>query len=352
MYDVIVVGARCGGSPTAMLLARAGHKVLLLDRATFPSDRLSTHYIQPPGVEYLRTWGLLEHVVASGAPPIHAIDVFVNGAKMPTPPNDDVAYCPRRTVLDDILVRAAIASGVEFRDGFRVEEVLFEEGRVAGVAGHGRDGARVEQRSDWVVGADGHRSLVANAVGAVKYHERPALTGGYYGYFSGIEMGAELHVSERGGVLAFPTNDGMVCIAAGSGIVQFPSYREDIEGRFFHILEGSAGLAERVRAGKREERWRGTADVPNFFRKPWGPGWALVGDAGYMKDPVTGFGITDAFRDADLLAKALDRVLGGRASEAEALGRYQETRDAIALPIFEFTLKMAVGDPTALAPAG
>lgn len=352
MYDVIVVGARCAGSPVAMLLARSGHRVLLLDRATFPSDRLSTHYIQPAGVAYLEEWGLLDEVAASGAPPIHAIAMFAEGVRLPTPPQEGVAYCPRRTVLDDILVRAAVASGAELRSGFRVDEVLFEGGRAVGVAGHGRDGVRVEERAAWVVGADGHRSLVADAVGAAKYRERPPLTGGYYGYFAGLDMGAEIHVSERGGVLIFPTNDGLVCIAAGSAVERFASYREDIEGRFFEILEGSPGLAERVRVGKRVERWRGTADVPNFFRQPWGPGWALVGDAGYMKDPVTGFGITDAFRDASLLAKALDRVLSGQSNETEALTRYHETRDAVAGPIYEFTLKLAVGDPSSFAPGG
>jgi flavin-dependent dehydrogenase len=156
--------------------------------------------------------------------------------------------------------------------------------------------------------------------------------------------GAEVYVSDRGGVLAFPTNDGRVCIAAGSGKEQFHAYRADIETGFFHILEGSPEFAARVRLGKREERWMGTADVPNFFRKPWGPGWALVGDAGYMKDPVTGFGITDAFRDGALLAKALDLVLTGGEAPEVALQRYQDERDAAALPVYEMTLAMASGE--------
>lgn len=345
MYDVIVIGARCAGSPTAMLLARAGYNVLLLDRATFPSDKLSTHYIQPMGVQYLEDWGLLERVVATGVPAIRTFSVFIGGAPVPTPPLERPAYCPRRYLLDSILVDAAVEAGAELRSGFRVEEVAMEGERVMGIAGRDREGNLTRESARFVVGADGHHSLVARAVRAPEYRQREALTGGYYSYFSGIEMeGAEVHISDRGGVLAFPTNDGRVCIAAGGPRSEFHAYRADIEGRFFSILDASPLFAARVRAGKREERWMGTADVPNFFRKPWGDGWALVGDAGYMKDPVTGFGITDAFRDAGLLAKALDLALSGELPAAEALRGYQDRRDAAALPIYEMTLAMASGE--------
>jgi flavin-dependent dehydrogenase len=202
-----------------------------------------------------------------------------------------------------------------------------------------------------VIGADGHHSLVAETVRAEKYREREALTGGYYAYFSGIDMdGAEVYISDRGGVLAFPTNDGLVCIAAGGPRARFHEYRANIEETFFSILDAAPKFAARVRAGKREERWMGTADVPNFFRKPYGPGWALVGDAGYMKDPVTGFGIADAFRDAGLLAAALDSVLAGRRQADEALAEYQSRRDSAASPVYEMTLQMASGE-LALPPA-
>jgi flavin-dependent dehydrogenase len=241
---------------------------------------------------------------------------------------------------------------VEFREAFTVDEVVMEGGRVAGISGHGRDRQPALESARFVVGAEGHRSLVARTVRAPAYRDCGPLTGGYYSYWSGVEMdGAEVHVSERGGVLAFPTNNSQVCIAAGRAIDGFADYRRDIEGGFFSILEAAPRFAARVRAGKREERWRGAADVPNFFRKPWGPGWALVGDAGYAKDPVTGFGITDAFRDAGLLAHALDDVLRGRAPEEQALSHYQQKRDEAALPIYEFTLQMAkgaVGLPEAL----
>lgn len=350
MYDVIVIGARCAGSPTAMLLARAGHRVLLVDRATFPSDRLSTHYIQPPGIASLREWGLLDPVIATGVPPITKFTVFVNGQPVPMPPQADVAYCPRRYLLDKILVDAAVAAGAELRQGFRVESLEMDGEQVTGITGRDRGGNTAHESARFVVGAEGHHSLVAETVDAPKYRECESLTGGYYSYWSGVPMdGAEVYISERGGVLAFPTNDRQACITAGRSHDQFDAYRTDIEGTFFNILDAAPEFAARVRSGKREDRWFGSADVPNFFRKPYGPGWALVGDAGYMKDPVTGFGITDAFRDAGLLATALDLALSGKSPADEALAGYQERRDAAALPIYEMTLRMASGDMASLA---
>ena len=352
-YDVIVVGARCAGSPTAMLLARAGRRVLLVDRSTFPSDKLSTHYIQPPGVAQLEKWGLLDQVVATGAPPIKDFIVHVNCVQVPVPPMEGVAYCPRRYLLDNILLEAARAAGAEVRTGFLVEEVLKDGGTVIGIRGRARDGETASFTAHYVVGAEGHHSLVADAVGAPKYREVEALTGGYYSYFSGLEMqAAEVFVSEAGGVLAFPTNNGQVCIAAGKPVADFHAYRADIDTTFLEIVTaGNLQFAERVRAAKREERWMGTADVPNFFRKPWGPGWGLVGDAGYMKDPVTGFGITDAFRDAELLANALNVALSSPAEAEAALAGYQEQRDAAALPVYEMTIMMASGKMAEMLPS-
>ncbi|MGE0599146.1 MAG: NAD(P)/FAD-dependent oxidoreductase [Dehalococcoidia bacterium] len=347
MYDAIVIGARCAGSPTAMLLARAGHRVLLLDKATFPSDKLSTHYIQPPGVKALENWGLLDRVIATNAPPITEFRVHLGGVRVPLPPQDGVAYCPRRYLLDSILLDAAREAGAEVRTAFKVDQLLMEADVVTGIRGHGRDEKPVQEMARYVIGAEGHHSLVADSVQAPKYREREALTGGYYSYFSGLEMdAAEVYVSERGGVLAFPTNDGQVCIAAGSAKANFAEYRKDIEAGFFNILDGAPEFAARVRASKREERWMGTVDVPNFFRKPWGPGWALVGDAGYMKDPVTGFGITDAFRDADLLAAALNNVFARRVAAEQALGGFQAKRDEAASPVYDMTLAMASGEMT------
>jgi flavin-dependent dehydrogenase len=345
LYDAIVIGARCAGSPTAMLLARAGHRVLLLDKATFPSDKLSTHYIQPSGVDALERWGVLDAVLATNPPPIRTFTVHMGGTVMPTPPAEGVAYCPRRYLLDKILVDAAVAAGAELREAVTVDEVTMDGDRVTGIIGHARGGEPVREEAHFVIGAEGHHSLVADTVKAPKYHEREALTCGYYSYWSGLEMeGAHVYLSDGGGVLAFPTNDGQVCVAAGTQISRFSEYKSDIEATFMSILDGAPEFAARVRAGKREERWMGTADQPNFFRKPWGPGWALVGDAGYMKDPTTGLGISDAFRDAELLATALDDVFCERRQAEEALASYQETRDQMAMPMYQFTLQLASGE--------
>ena len=177
-YDVIVVGARCAGSPTAMLLARKGYRVLAVDRATFPSDTVSTHLVHPPGVAALDRWGLLDRLVVTGCPPIdtYATDFgpfTITGA--PGEGDAPVAYAPRRTVLDKILVDAAAEAGVEIRESFTVEGLVFEDGRAVGIRGHAKGGRTVTERARVVVGADGRYSLVADAVGAKEYNEKPKL---------------------------------------------------------------------------------------------------------------------------------------------------------------------------------
>ncbi|HEY8491339.1 MAG TPA: NAD(P)/FAD-dependent oxidoreductase [Dehalococcoidia bacterium] len=351
MYDAIVVGARCAGSPTAMLLARRGYRVLLVDRASFPSDTLSTHYIHIPGVLRLHRWGLLERVRQAGGRPIPKITLHLGKVTVVPPPPPGLppglapeAYCPRRTVLDAILVDAAVGAGAELRERFSVRDLVWEEGRVAGVRGRA-GGREVTERARLVIGADGLHSQVARLVNAPAYHTRPTLTFGYYTYWSDVAMdGAELHVSEGGGILAFPTNDGLTCVAVGGSIESFHRFRQDIQGNYFRILEVAPDLARRVRAGRREERFLGTADQPNYFRRPYGPGWALVGDAGYHRDFVTGLGITDAFRDAELLAAAADEGLSGRRPLGEALAAYERHRNEVAEPLYELTCRIAGGE--------
>lgn len=213
-YDAIVVGARCAGSPTAMLLARRGYKVLVVDRATFPSDTLSTHIVHPPGVAALRRWGLLDRLLATGCPPIHtyAYDFgpfALEGA--PGLPDEPFAYCPRRTILDKLLVDAAAEAGAEIREGFAVEEILVEDGRVVGIRGGEPGGATVTERARVVIGADGRHSLVARAVGAAVYHERPAFAYAFYSYWSGLPMDGrmETYIGDRRGFGAIPTHDGL-----------------------------------------------------------------------------------------------------------------------------------------------
>jgi flavin-dependent dehydrogenase len=348
MYDVIIIGARVAGSPLAMLLAKAGHRVLVVDRATFPSDIMSTHYIQQDGVKRLQEWGLYDRVMASNCPPIPKITFHLNGVAMPTPPQPEGmpdAICPRRYVLDAILVEAAGAAGAEVREGFSVQEILMEGDRVAGIKGRGADGAVVEERAAVTVGADGQHSVVARAVKAAEYDAHPAYTCGYYSYFSGVPLdGAEAYVGGEAGVLAFPTNDDLTCIGAGTEHGRFHEYRSDIEGMFDRLIEAaSPSFAARVRAGKRVEKWIGTAETHNFFREPYGPGWALCGDAGYHKDFVTGLGIADAFRDAEFLSEALHAGLSGARTMEDALAAYQKRRDEAAKPMYDITVSLVSG---------
>jgi 2-polyprenyl-6-methoxyphenol hydroxylase-like FAD-dependent oxidoreductase len=347
MYDAIVAGARVAGAPTAMLLARKGYRVLLVDKAAFPSDTMSTHYIHQPGVAALKRWGVLDDVLASGCPALtngkfHFGPLVIDGWG---PASDGVAeaFCPRRTVLDKVLVDAAVAAGVELRENFSVDEILMDGGSVTGLRGHERGGAAVTETAKVVIGADGMHSRVAAAVDAPRYNEKPALACYYYSYFAGMPA-QQLEAGAGDGCffVSFPTNDNLVCIAVGRKNDQFHAYRADIDGTFMGVLDAlSPGIAERVRRGKRVERWTGTADLPNFFRKPYGPGWALVGDAGYHRDPVTGYGITDAFRDAETLAAALDAGFSGREPLEQALAGYEQARNAFAFPLYEFICQMA-----------
>ena len=348
-YDAIVVGARCAGSPTAMLLARRGHRVLLVDRATFPSDTISTHLIHPPGVASLERWGLLDPVIATGSPPIdtYAFDFgpfTISGA--PGTDETPVAYAPRRTVLDKLLVDAASEAGAEVRERFTVESLVVEDGRVVGIRGHSKGGKTVTELARVVIGADGRYSLVADAVDAQEYNEKPQLQVSYYSYWSGLPMSGRFETTIRPGLgyAAWPTNDDLTLVIAGRPIDEFDAVRRDIEATFLETLEIAPAFADRVRGAKREERFVGTA-VRGYFRKPFGPGWALVGDAGYNKDFITAQGIHDAFRDAELCATALDEALEGRRSFENALGEYQVRRDEQVLPMYEFTAELA-----ALAP--
>jgi flavin-dependent dehydrogenase len=348
-YDAIVVGARCGGSPTAMLLARKGYNVLVVDRATFPSDTMSTHIVHPPGVAALRRWGLLDRLSATGCPPIdtYAFD-FGPFTISGSPGNDDasIAYCPRRTVLDKLLVDGASEAGAEVREGFTVEDVVVADGRVTGVRGHGKGGKTVTEQAKVVIGADGRHSFVARAVRPEQYNERPQLLCGYYSYWSGLPMDGRFEVFIRPdrGWGAAPTHDDLTLVVAGWPFAEQEANKKDIEGNYLKMFELVPDFADRIRGAKREARFVGTA-VPNFFRRPFGPGWALVGDAGYNKDFITAQGITDAFRDAELCATALDEAFSGARSFDVAMGQYQSTRDEDVLPMFEFTCQLATLEP-------
>lgn len=349
MYDVIAIGARIAGSTTAMLLARRGVKVLVVDRATFPSDTLSTHQIQLDGGARLRRFGLLDAIVESNAPPARRVRFDQNGIVLdgsyPALDGVDGVYSPRRTVLDSILVDAARAAGAEVREQFVVEELVWEEGRVVGIRGHAKGRGDVVERAALVVGADGKHSLVAEAVEAPVTRSKPALSVGYYSYFAGVPLdGGELYGRPRRMVGTWPTNDGLVLVYVAWPADEFHAVRADVERHFLETLDLCGDLGERVRSAERADRFLGTADLPNVVRRPFGPGWALVGDAGLVVDPITAWGISDALRDAELLADAIGAGLGDGRLE-HALAAYERARDDATLPMWEFTTELASFGP-------
>ena len=348
-YDAIVVGARCAGSPTAMLLARKGYRVLLLDRATFPSDTLSTHVVQPLGIAKLARWGLLDRLMATGCPPIHtyAYDfgpVAIAGS--PGTHDAPVAYCPRRIVLDKLLVDAAAEAGADVREGFHVDNLLIEGACVVGIKGRTEDGQPIAARAGVVIGADGRNSIVARSTRAEEYNTNPPLLAAYYTYWSGLPMNGrfETYIRPQRGFAAAETHDGLTMVIAGWPIAEFEDNKKDFDSNYLKTLELVPAFAERLREAKREARLFG-AVLQNFFRKPYGPGWALVGDAAYHKDSITAQGITDAFREAERCAGALDQVFAGTRSFDDAMAEYQRGRDEHVLPMYDFTCQLATLQP-------
>ncbi len=335
-----------------MLLARKGYRVLLLDKATFPSDTMSTHLLHPPAVAALERWDLLDRLVATGCPAIstYSFDfgpVTISGSPRPVHGTSH-AFCPRRTVLDKILIDAAVEAGAELREDFTVAEVLLSDGVVNGIRGHEKGGSDVTEHAGVVIGADGKHSLVAKTVKPEQYNERPSRQAMYYAYWSGLPVdGFETTVraeSKRGWAAA-RTHGDLTVLPFGWPIDEFKANRSDIEGNFFATLEFAPEFAERVRAAKRESKFIGSAELPGYFRKPFGPGWALLGDAGYHKNPITAMGITDAFRDAELVATAVDDAFAGRRQFEDGMADYQEARDRDALPVYEFTDDFALLEP-------
>jgi 2-polyprenyl-6-methoxyphenol hydroxylase-like FAD-dependent oxidoreductase len=332
-----------------MLLARKGYRVLLVDRANFPSDTVSTHLLHPLGVEALSRWGLLDRLVATGCPPIHTYRFDFGPftiAGSPGTKKSPVAFSPRRTVLDKLLVDAAAEAGAEVREGFTVEEVLIEDGRAVGIRGRSNHGGSTIERARVVVGADGLRSLVAEAVRPEHYDEKPRLCVGYYTYWSGLPMHgrSEVYIRDGRAFAAWPTHEDLTLIIGGWPYAEFEENKKDIEGNYLKTIELAPAFADRLRGARREARFVGMA-VPNYFRKPYGPGWALVGDAGYNKDFITAQGIMDAFHDAELCAAALDKTSSGERPFVDAMDEYQRARDARVKPMYDFTCELATLQP-------
>jgi flavin-dependent dehydrogenase len=354
-HDVVIVGGRVAGSATAMLLAHLGHDVVIVDQASFPSDTVSTHSIARSGVVQLRRWGLVDEVLASGAPAIRQVTFNAAGESTRRTIKDkagvDFLVAPRRYLLDTLLATAAEHAGAELHTGITVTGLQRDGGgRVVGVSGHDRTGDRVQIGARYVIGADGLRSRVAGLVDATINETGRAGGAAQYTYYAGSPWtDIEFFVAERSFAGVFPTHDGQACIWVCTPSADAKAVRRRTGSRveaFGQLLERSAPeLAERLRHARRTSPVQGMLRQPNQLRQAFGPGWALVGDAGYYRDAITAYGISDAFRDAEFLAVALDRALNGDGEEVTALSAYQQHRDQALREIFEITCRLAAYPP-------
>jgi flavin-dependent dehydrogenase len=347
--DVVVVGGRVAGAATALLLSRAGARVALLERSRPGTDTVSTHALMRAGVLQLSRWGVLPAVVAAGTPPVRRTTFHQGGTDVeisirPSAGVDSL-YAPRRHLLDRLLVDAAAAAGADVRHETPVTGLLRgSDGRVLGVRALHR-GRPVEVRAGLTVGADGLRSLVAQEVGAPVLHRGSHGGAVLYRYVRDLPAGGyDWAYGDRAAAGLIPTNDGETCVFVATTPERLRSLRRSgAETAFTTLLTAvHPPTAERV-AGLSGDRLRGWVGVPGFLRQAWGPGWALVGDAGHYKDPITTHGITDALLSADLLAGAVLEA-GDGTGEPAAMASYQATRDRLALDLFAATEEVASYD--------
>jgi 2-polyprenyl-6-methoxyphenol hydroxylase-like FAD-dependent oxidoreductase len=337
-HDVVVVGARAAGASTALLLARAGLRVLLVDRTAYGSDTLSTHALMRGGVLQLTRWGLLGRVIEAGTPPVRQATFRYDHQVVPIAikPSHGVSalYAPRRTVLDPILVDAAVDAGAEARFGVAVADVERDRaGTVTGVVGRNHDGREFRARAQIVVGADGIRSTIAERVGAIAERTGSGVGATTYGYWPGVDVdGYQWNFRPGAASGVIPTNGGLVCVFANATPQRIGRGGASTICDIVAATDPDLGAHLAAAAQPPTRTFSGQ---PGHVRRSWGPGWALVGDAGYYKDPLSAHGLTDALRDAELLARAIVDVVAHGIDERDALAGYQATRDALSRELFD-----------------
>jgi 2-polyprenyl-6-methoxyphenol hydroxylase-like FAD-dependent oxidoreductase len=347
-HDVVVVGGRVAGAATALLLARAGVRVILVDRERYGSDTLSTHGLMRAGVLQLSRWGVLQDVAATGTPPIRQVTFHYSDGEQTVvairpSAGVDALYAPRRYLFDRLLVDAAAAAGAEVLHESSVTALLRDAtDRVVGVQIRSRDGHSTDLYATFTVGADGIRSTVAQQVGARVSRQGSSAGGVLYRYFDDLAAeGYEWSYGDHAATGFIPTNDG-TCVFVGTTPARIHSLRRNGAEHAFAALVASAGpaLVARIADATPASRMHGWSGAVGYLRHCWGPGWALVGDAGYFKDPITTHGMTDALRDAELLADAVQAILSGSA-EATVLAEYEHTRDRLSDEMFNVTEAVA-----------
>lgn len=339
--DAVIVGGRVAGAATALQLARRGARVVVLERGRYGSDTVSTHAFMRTGVVQLNRWGLLDRLRRTGVPPVRSTVFRYPGGNvhisLRPAAGVDALYAPRRSTLDALLVDAAAEAGADVRHEVRVTGLLHDaRGRVAGVRAEDRAGHAIEVPARFTVGADGIRSAVAGWVAAPYDRRGRSASGVLYGYVDGLDVeGYEWAYAGTAAAGFIPTEGGQVCVFAGTTAPRFRQLPGSAPERFERLLaEASPSMADRVAGARMTGRLRGFGGLPGYLRRAGGPGWALVGDAGYFKDPLSTHGMSDALRDAELLARALDEALGGT-PEPAALSRYQQVRDRLSTALFD-----------------
>jgi flavin-dependent dehydrogenase len=351
-YDLLIVGGRVAGASLALLMGRRGYRVLLVDRDEFPSDTLSTHYLPPPSVGSLdRLGGVLADVEAAGFRRLtrartHLQDCLLEG---PIGPSGAYALAPRRDVLDSALVEHATRCGVAFKDRTTAESLIQEDGRVVGANLRSHGGATEAVRAGVVVGADGKFSSVARWVNAATYHEVPPLRPLYYGYFLGVQPLAvpSLEIFYQPGQIGFifPMQPGLDCLALELQPADFDTFRAAPLETFMSRFRLLFGMESRLHDTTPEGKLLGMRGVENYFRVPYGPGWALTGDAAYCRDPSTGTGIGDSLEQSILLGEALHDALANGSWDTR-MAAFHEQRDEMLLPGYRATLSYTLAAET------
>lgn len=346
MFDVIVVGARCGGAATALLFSKAGYRVLLVDRATFPADTMSTLYIHQAGVELLAGWGVLDQVIASGCPRLDQVTYGVEDVRLrgraATRSGIDCGFAPRRTVLDPALVNAAVQAGATFQDGRAVVGLLSDGDRVTGVRLGSGSAGETAIKAKLVVGADGMRSTVARLVDAPFEVNDALTTCVHYSMWHGVRGGFQFYERTGYWVAVIPTNDDLTLVATYQPQRRFAEIRTSaLDAHVDAVRHTAPEVAEQMSPGQRVDRLHGSGDQQNYFRQAGGPGWALVGDAGHHKDSITARGITDAFRQAESLTRAVGSHLREQSRLDEGLAYFAAERNTDMADVYRSTISLA-----------
>lgn len=343
-FDVIIIGARVAGSALATLLGQYGHRILILDKATFPSDTLSTHFFRAPSLKVFEQVGVFDQILLTSPKLINSFyDFDGQVSSQPVKDSGDYNYylCVRRITLDDILIkRLQREATVEFHQGATLDELIWEEERVAGVRWHETD-RHLEAKARVVIGADGFYSQVAKQVNPIVEHSEPVNRAMYYAYFQGLQSqdgpAAEFHLRGNHLVYVFPTDNSLTLIAASVPITEFDGFRKDPQRRLIMELEALPTLAPCLRRAELFGSIKGAGNIPGYMRIPYGQGWALVGDAETIQDPWSGRGIDHASTHAALLADYLHIWLSGETGWEQAMKQYHAARNEFSLETYQQT---------------